>query len=710
MTIDLIGLPWAHSRAAHAAFVANAMSDLADDDALASLSPGARLASEAVRLRTYARIKDDGTRETWRETVIRWGAYMRHRMYQQIAGAHDNKSTRRIMLDTFDEKVVEAIRAVFLRDVMPSMRGLWAAGDVLEVNDLAVMNCAFAPADSPAIFAEALFVLMQGTGFGFSVERRFVNKLPQPAVPQVCAVPRHVIADSTDGWRIAADTGVRAWFLGGDVDFDYSRIRPEGTPLKTKGGEASGPEPLRKYLMALREAIRTAGYEQRKLAPVEIHDLLCLAGSIVQVGGVRRSAMISFSDRDDNDMRWAKHYPSAMAAGTSIPEQRYQANNSWVIEPGDVVTWEDFSHEWAILRSSGAGERGIVNTTRALYRGCGVRGNPCMEIWLAWLDANETASLAGDYTAGGGGLCNLGNLVLRPHDNGITALRKADIASFICTMQACLTNYPCVRKGWEALAKRDALLGVGLAGQVDALHISTNAATLTLMNACVERTNQTWAARFGINEAAGLTCGKPDGNSSVFLGCSSGVHAHHALFYVRRFQVSARSPVCALLRAAGVPCIPTREADAAALEAGSLAPEAVGGWTFEVPVRAPEGAFTRKDETAIQMLERIDLLNRSWLSVKGHNQSATVNVREHEWDEVGAWVFEHLDKIGGLSFFPYDDHVYYGAPLEEITEAEYEARLAALPTVDWSRMAEFENGFAEGQQTFACTSGACSIV
>ncbi len=168
--------------------------------------------------------------------------------------------------------------------------------------------------------------------------------------------------------------------------------------------------------------------------------------------------------------------------------------------------------------------------------------------------------------------------------------------------------------------------------------------------------------------------------------------------------------MCALLRAAGVPCIPTGEGVAAALEAGSLAPEAVGGWTFEVPVRAPEGAFTREDETAIQMLERIDLLNRSWLAVKGHNQSATVNVREHEWDEVGAWVFEHLDKIGGLSFFPYDDHVYYGAPLEEITEAEYEARLASLPEVDWSRMASFENGFAEGQQTFACTSGACSIV
>ena len=1350
MTIDLIGLQWAHSRASHEAFVANALSDLADGDALASLSPGARLASEAVRLRTYARIKSDGARETWRETVIRWGAYMRHRMYQQIAGAHDNKSARLIMLDAFDEKVVEAIRAVFLRDVMPSMRGLWAAGDVLEVNDLASYNClgvetefitdqgvrsfadfndgdtvrvlthtgaykpavvrcfgeqrlykirfsrgrgtvtvratadhqwlladgsrttnlrvgdailpppeivsrwdyatapenekiawargfvygdgtllknsrgeyhqsavrlcgnkmrffdrfkalgcghcsppsfngdallyfgsylktlpeggaeniaeltafirgyldadgavnykegregrflsiqssnedgiefirsmfpsvgcyvtaerdltgqttnygtrpttsffglsqgfypgtsgnfrareivedavepvwclvveddhsfvlpsglvtgncAFAPADSPAIFSEALFVLMQGTGFGFSVERKFVSKLPQPAVPQVCAIPRHVIEDSTDGWRRATAVGVRAWFMGGDVDFDYSRIRPEGTPLKTKGGEASGPEPLRKYLMALREAIRTAGYEQRKLAPVEVHDLLCLAGSIVQVGGVRRSAMISFSDRDDNDMRWAKHYPSAAANGTTIPEQRYQANNSWVIEPGDEVTWTDFSHEWEILRSSGAGERGIVNTTRALYRGVPVRGNPCMEIWLAWLDALEMASKAGDYSSGGGQLCvagdtplitreglttikdavgkpvhiwngekwakvqpfqtgtdqplfrvkfsdgshldctgghrflvsniytrntkqawremttaelaasvgdktwatpqfrmdladgtsvpyaydlgvaigdgyiqrrarknftsesvhvalmgakidkiplegvrhkrrrpagyavdkqtvrcvtvpvaemaairadasaldamftwsresilafiagwldtdgskngkggvrlylsgeehakkvqllltrcgirssislfaeegavtnygtrsrnlyyicitdcadipckrldtsgghapkfkskyqtirsiealpglhdtycfeeserhmgvfnntltfqcNLSNIVLRPHDNGVTALRKADLAAFIGTMQACLTNFPGVRKGWEEVTRRDALLGVGLAGQVDALHISTNEATLTLMNACVERANLTWAARFGINEAAGLTCGKPDGNSSVFLGCSSGVHAHHALFYIRRFQVSARSPVCALLRAAGVPCIPTGEGVAAALEAGSLAPEAVGGWTFEVPVRAPEGAFTREDETAIQMLERIDLLNRSWLAVKGHNQSATVNVREHEWDEVGAWVFEHLDKIGGLSFFPYDDHVYYGAPLEEITEAEYEARLAALPTVDWSRMASFENGFAEGQQTFACTSGACSIV
>lgn len=686
---------WAQAQGECEAWAAAQIADLTDDDALAGLSPGARLASEIVRLRTYAKVRPDGRRETWRETVVRWGGYFRYRLGQRTAAPEALAEMGR------------AVRAVFRREVMPSMRSLWAAGEVIETNDIALYNCAFAPADSIAVFWESLYVLMHGTGFGFSVEREFVGRLPVPKVPGSGVWwPKHIVEDSTEGWRNAVEIGVRAWFAGDDIGFDFSRIRPAGSKLRTKGGEASGPEPLREYLRDLSSAIQLAGLERRPLTTMEVHDLLCTGARSVQVGGVRRSAMISFSDRDDVRLRWAKHYPAAAGLGVDIPYVRGQANNSWVLTDPDGLAWEDFDAEWQVLRTSMAGERGIFAPGRLeAKRGRRLRANPCVEIGLSWQDADDEAGVEG-----GGQFCNLSNVILRPTDTLHSALVKAEIAAFIGTLQASCTDFKGLRSGWTEVTRRDALLGVGLSGQADCPQIASSTAKLGMMAGAAVGANERWAEVLGIEPAAGVTCGKPDGNSSVFLGCSSGVHAHHAPHYLRRITVSAKSPICAVLREAGVPCIPSTPGAAAALAAGTLDESTVDGWLFELPMAAPAGALVRADEGAVDLLERVEVINRGWLGEKGHNQSVTVNVRPDEWDRVRDWVWEHRHGLGGVSFLPYDGGQYYGTPLTDLAAEDYEARTAALPSVDWSRLAEFENGVSEGAQTFACAGGACSIV
>jgi ribonucleoside-diphosphate reductase alpha chain len=478
--------------------------------------------------------------------------------------------------------------------------------------------------------------------------------------------------------------------------------------LRTKGGEASGPEPLLRYLDGLRTAIQRAGREGRRLRPVEVHDLLCLGARAVQVGGVRRSAMISFSDVEDaggdNAMRWAKHYPAAMGLGVAIPAERGQANNSWVWPDG--LTREDFDYEWQVLQTSKAGERGIFSPARMAYRGVELRANPCVEIGLAWQDA-----AAPDDGSGGGQFCNLSNVILRPWDDLDSARRKVALAAFIGTLQASCTRFRGLRAGWGEVTRRDALLGVGLSGQADCPQVVSSVAKLQDLNRLAVDANAWWAGILGINVAAGVTCGKPDGNSSVFLGCSSGIHAHHARRYLRRITVSAKSPICAVLRAAGVPCIPEWESDALALAAGIKAPEDVGGWLFELPMEVGPQALVRAGETALGLLDRLDVINTGWLAEKGHNQSVTVSVRAHEWDGVRERVWERgsAGRLGGVSFLPDDGAVYYGTPLTDLTEAEYAARVAALPDVDWSALTLYENGVSEGAQTFACANGACAL-
>jgi len=338
-----------------------------------------------------------------------------------------------------------------------------------------------------------------------------------------------------------------------------------------------------------------------------------------------------------------------------------------------------------------------------------------VEIGLSWQDYapavfGEDGALVSAEVEGGGQFCNLSNVILRPVDTLASALAKAEIAAFIGTLQASCTNFKGLRSGWTEVTRRDALLGVGLSGQADCPQIAGYVSKLMAMSGQAIAANEAWAEILGINAAAGVTCGKPDGNSSVFLGCSSGVHAHHAPHYLRRITVAAKSPICAVLREAGVPCIPGLRGQAEAIAAGTLRVEDVNAWLFELPMGAPAGALVRADEGAVDLLERVEVINRGWLGEKGHNQSVTVNVRPDEWDRVRDWVWEHRHGLGGVSFLPFDGGAYYGTPMTNLEREDYEARTAALPDVDWSRLAEYENGVSEGAQTFACAGGACSIV
>jgi ribonucleoside-triphosphate reductase (thioredoxin) len=389
------------------------------------------------------------------------------------------------------------------------------------------------------------------------------------------------------------------------------------------------------------------------------------------------------------------------------------------------VTRADFDQEWAVLQTSNAGERGIFSPARMKYRGLKVRANPCVEIGLTWQDAvnaykaqqdalkAKEAQAAGAEVAevkyslkeiaktGGGQFCNLTNVILRPWDNLESARAKVALAAFLGTLQASCTRFNGLRAGWTDITRRDALLGVGLSGQADCPQVTSSIAKLASLNALAVDANAWWAGVFGISAAAGVTCGKPDGNSSAFLGCCfSGIHAHHDRYYLQRITVSAQSPICAVLREAGVPSIPS--------ELGATEPSA---WLFEFPMAAAPGALLRTQETALGLLDRLDVVNRGWLGEKGHNQSVTVNVRPDEWDGVKERIWERGDagELGGVSFFPDEGAVYYGQPRTSLTADEYEARLAALPVVDWGRLAEYETGVSEGAQTLACGGGACEL-
>jgi ribonucleoside-diphosphate reductase alpha chain len=720
------GRVWADVRGIHEDAVRRMLHNVPDGAWNATLSPGARLASEAVFLRSYARVKPDGTRETWRDAVVRYGAYIRYRMQGRL---------RREDRAAFDARLSSAIRSILRRDVLPSMRALWAAGDVLERSDIAAYNCFAMPCDTPAVFWEAPFILMHGTGVGYSVRRSHVAAMPIPAAPDSAlgdgpAVVR--VGDSTEGWRDATEIGVKAWFQGGDVIFDFSGVRPRGAKLATKGGTASGPEPLRTYLDALRTTIRRAGAEGRHLTTLEAHDLLCVGARGVQVGGSRRSAMIAVFDLDDADMLTCKDWTwpdepgiteDEKARRKNILDTRGKANNSGWNDRISALDRASFDRWWAQLVAGRCGEPGSASVERGAYRAaCVVDGevrlivNPCAEIFLAFLQAS------GDFDGSGGGqFCNLTNVMLKPGDDGPAFLRKAADAAFFGTCQAALTSFPGIREGTRYLTERDALLGVGLSGQVDCPAVSGDVALMRRGNAEAIQQNRTWAPILGINEAAGVTCVKPDGSTSVLCGSGSGVHPHYAPFYLRRMSISSDSPVAKTLRAAGMPCIPTDGGEARAIAAlralgwADMAAEAearVTAWSFEFPIAAPAGALCRDDESPIGALERVRAVTAGWLAEKGHSVSATIYVKQDEWRDVGDWYYAHRTEIGGLTFYPADEGSVsmHAQPLTDLTEAEYAERVAALPVVDWSTLALYENGVSEAAQTFACTSGACSIV
>ena len=631
--------------------------------------------SEFVFLRTYARwVPEKRRRELhWSEAVDRYVGWI---------------SSRRDVPPT----VRDLIRSGMLdMDVLPSMRALWSAGDAADRDNTTVYNCAFCPIDNIRAFAEAMHILMCGTGFGFSVEREFVGNLPVVAAPTGETV-RVVVGDSTEGWADALYDVLVALWRGHDVEYDVSGVRARGTILRTKGGRASGPEPLVKLFDLCQQLIRAAA--GRRLRPIEVHDIVCTIGEIVMVGGFRRAALISFSDLDDEEMRHAKDWSRG-----DFPACRYMANNSafHAVRPTRAV----FDREWAALRASGSGERGMFRMSdakRAVRRGP-FRSNPCGEIALRYRKATDPWTGAG----GGGQFCNLSAAVMRADDTLETMSAKVRAATWIGAIQASFTEFPYLRPAWRELCEEDRLLGVDITGQCHNPALSQDPAVMLHLNRVARETAAEATAWLGINYPAAITCGKPSGNSSQLVDCASGFHPRYAPYYIRRVRVDAKDPLTQLLRDSGVPMHKENKMD-------HLPDAECPVWVVEFPVAAPAGAMLRDSETAVQMLQRYLHVMDTWCGERGHNQSITIYVRDHEWDELGDMVFQHFDDITGISFLPYHGGKYSLAPYEEIDESTYRRLHAEFPVVAYDALQLYErDDMGQGAQELACMGGSCEL-
>lgn len=540
-------------------------------------------------------------------------------------------------------------------------------------------NCAFVTVDNQRAFSEILYILMNGTGVGFSVEKQYVSKLPYIPTKGMGGRTRLIVTDSKEGWAYAFQDLLDNLWMGNRVTWDLSWIRPKGARLKVFGGRASGPEPLDELFRFTVETFDKA--RGRKLTPIEVHDIVCKVAKVIVSGGVRRSALIGLSDLDDRDMAEAKS-----GEWWVDNDQRALANNSAVYRTG--ISREQFLEEWRTLAESGSGERGIFNIDAArsqaarygrdpeLIAGC----NPCSEILLR--DKQ---------------FCNLSTVVVQPDESLASLKRRIELAAVLGTWQSTLTDFPYLSKRWKFNTEDERLLGVSmtniLSNPMMTLKNPDLPEYLTVLRESARLANEAEAARIGIPASKAVTCVKPEGTTSSLSLASSGLHPWHSQYYIRTVRETADSPIARLLVDYGVP----HEVDA--MNDRNL--------VFSLPVKAPEGAVTRKDLTAIQHLEL-------WLEYQRHycehKPSVTISVRDHEWDEVGEWVWEHLDECSGVSFLPYSDHSYAQAPYQECTREEYEAAAAAFPEVRWEDLSFYEQqDSTTGSQEYACVAGHCEL-
>ena len=628
-----------------------------------------------IALSRYARwIPEHGRRETWGETVDRYVNYMT----KHLKDNYNYEPSASLVFEIRD--------SIFNRNVMPSMRGVMTAGPALDRDNVAGYNCSFLPVDSLRSFDEAMYILMCGTGVGFSVESVYVDKLP--------AVNEHfeksstviVVEDSKAGWAKSLRELLALLWQGQIPTWDVSNVRPAGARLKTFGGRASGPEPLVNLFEFCVTTVKHAA--GRKLSSIEAHDIMCKIGEVVVVGGVRRSALISLSDLRDNDMAKAKAGAWWEATG-----HRALANNS--VAYNDRPSMSDFITEWKNLYDSKSGERGIYNIKAAQKQAAkyGRRDetirygtNPCSEIILR------------PYQ-----FCNLSEVIVRPEDNEETLKRKVELATILGTWQSTLTNFKYLRKIWKENTEEERLLGVSITGQFGHEMMSGKQGldkleqVLNDLRKTAVITNYDEAERIGIQHSAAITCVKPSGTVSQLTGVSSGMHPWHNDYYIRTVRGDKKDPLTQFLMEAGVPA-----------EDDFMNPTQTKVFSF--PVKAPEGAILRNDLTAIEHLNTWLVYQRAWCE---HKPSITVSVRDEEWMEVGAWVWEHFDEVSGISFLPYSDHTYKQAPYQDATKEEYEEALSKMPEkIYWEMltMYETEDG-TSGSQTLACSSDAgCEVV
>ena len=621
-----------------------------------------------IHMSRYSRFDwEKNRRESWEETVDRLMNFWK-----------ENPKTQNI-----PPQVMDKLRNKILNlEIMPSMRTLMSAGKALNQNHIAGYNCSYVAVNDIAVFGEILYILTHGTGVGFSVSKQHVKKLPTvPKLVQWNNPIQHVVEDSKEGWKHSVDMLISNLYQGKNVEFDYSKVRPMGAPLKTFGGRASGPEPLQKLHQQIRDVfLQSVG---RKLNPFECHLIICSIGNAIVVGGVRRSALISLSDLDDDEMRdcksgqwWLKHLSLALA------------NNSVVYY--DKPSFEEFQQEWKALQESGTGERGIFSMLSA-KKSCDLIDrksnydfgtNPCGEIILR--DAQ---------------FCNLSEVCVREEDTIDTLLEKVRYATILGTMQSSLDKFNNLRPIWTKNTQEERLLGVSLTGIMDNNILNGEKGsdylklTLQTLRQHAKDINLEYAELMDISPSTAITTIKPSGTVSQLCNTSSGIHPRHAHFYLRRVRVSMTDPIVKVLQDHGIPCDADKSVD--------------NTLVFTFPQRSPETSKTRKSFSALEFLEVWKIYKKHYTD---HNPSVTVSIRDHEWKEVGKWVYENWEFTGGLSFLPYSDTTYRQLPYEEISRDVCRLVESIMPNeINWTLLSQYETTDNTVSRELACTGEVCEI-
>ena len=625
-----------------------------------------------IHMSRYSRwLEEEGRRETWTETVSRLIVYFKNHIDVHYKGVLKNKEW------------TELEEAILSLQVMPSMRALMTSGGALDRENIAGYNCSYIPIDSPKAFDEVLYILMNGTGVGFSVERQYADKLPTIPDQEFENTDDVIsVADSKEGWARAFRDLISFLYTARIPKISVTKVRPAGARLKTFGGRASGPQPLVDLFDFTISKFKEA--RGRKLSSMECHDIVCKTGEVVVVGGVRRSALISLSNLSDQRIRGAK-----MGEWWNENPQRALANNSvaYTEKPDPGI----FMKEWLSLYESKSGERGIFNRQSAKAKAAenGRRDadwdfgtNPCSEIILR---PNQ--------------FCNLTEVVCRSTDTMTTLVKKVKLATILGTIQSTFTNFGYLRKRWQNNTEEERLLGVSLTGIMDSVELNTIdglAPRLEVLKQHAIDTNKELAKKLGIPQSTAITCVKPSGTVSQLVDSASGIHARHNPYYIRTVRGDNKDPLTEFMKASGIPNEPDY-----------LKPE--HQTVFSFPMMAPKGSVCRKDMSAIEQLEIWKVYAKHWCE---HKPSVTISVKEDEWIPVGAWCWENFEHVSGISFLPFSDHTYQQAPYQDIDEKTYKKLAKAMPTnINWNKLQDFEKeDNTKGSQELACTAGVCELV
>ncbi len=623
--------------------------------------------SEFIYYRTYSRwIEEEGRRETWIETVDRYMGFMKERLDDAISA----------------REYADVREGILRQETMPSMRLFWAAGKAARANNVTAFNCSFTAPTKLGDFAEIMYLAMSGAGVGFSVESQTVEQLPQIKAQTGKFVPTHVVKDSKDGWCDALTAGLVTWFAGKDIKFDYSQVRAQGARLRTMGGKASGPEPLRDLLQTARAKVLSK--QNRRLSTLDVHDLICKVGEIVVVGGVRRTALISLSDLHDEELRHAKD-----GAFYLKDPQRAMANNSAVyLERPSAV---HFMEEWLALAQSGSGERGIFNRG-GLVTQMPARRTAISKKHMQFMGTNP----CGEITLRSKEFCNLSEVVCRKEDTEDSLIRKIRTATLMGTYQCMLTDFNYIGREWKKNCDEERLLGVSLTGQWDCPAVRSPKVLKYLREEAI-RVNEKYAKKFGINASSSITCVKPSGNVSQLVDASSGMHPRHAEQYIRRVRIGATDSLFNMMRDQKV---------VYHSEVGQPV-DTASVYVLDFPVQAPKSSTYKDGMSAVEQLEYWKMVKENFTE---HNPSVTVSIGDEEWLGVADWIYKNWDMTGGLSFLPRNNHVYALAPYEAIDKEHYKELAANFPAIDFSQIVLYErDDQTQGSKEAACVAGVCEI-